>query len=123
MSRGINLYLIRSLSYAPAFAICCIGRRVTVLLGSSVPAALGLGSRINYNPLFRIEINDIGFVFYAGIGLLAMRGSPLDRRVNAAGANWYRRSRNDGNEPYTRRISLTALTKGPPEIHRVPLKY
>lgn len=64
MSRGINLYLIRSLSYAPAFAICCIGRRVTVLLGSSVPAALGLGSRINYNPLFRIEINDIGFVFY-----------------------------------------------------------
>lgn len=43
------------------------------------PAALGLGSRINYNPLLRIEINDIGFVFYVGMGLLAMRGFPVRR--------------------------------------------
>lgn len=72
-------------------------------------ATLGLGSCINYNPLLRIEINDIGFVFYAGMGLLAMCGAPLDGRVNAAGANWYRRSRNDGNEPYARaHISLLA---------------
>lgn len=40
-----------------------------VLLDASVPAALGLGNRINYNPLLRIEINDIGFVFYARMGL------------------------------------------------------
>lgn len=109
---GINLYLIHSLSYAPALAICCIAFCGDVLLDRSVPAALGLGSRINYNPLLRIEINDIGFVFYVGMGLLAMRGLPLDGRVNAVGVNWYRRSlRNDGNEANAQRISLTAEQK------------
>jgi len=80
--------------------------------------ALGLGSRINYNPLLRIEINDIGFVFYTGMGLLAMCGAPLDGRVNAAGANWYRRSRNNGNEP----VFLFLQTKEPSEIHRATAK-
>jgi len=92
-----------------------------VLLGSSVPAALGLGSRINYNPLLRIEINDIGFVFYVGMGLLAMRGAPLDGCVNAADANWYRRSRS--NEPSYAPVFLLLRTKGPSKIQRVPLKY
>lgn len=51
--------------------------RTFILLDASVPAALGLGNRVNYNPLLRIEINDIGFVFYVRMGLYWQRALPV----------------------------------------------
>lgn len=57
------------------------------------PSALGLGSSVNYSSLLRIEINDIGFVFYVRMSLLRdARISLLSARVSVVGVNWYRRS-------------------------------